>query len=728
VLAVNKIKINSGLNVKKIALSNFRVKTKKKMSQSYYINPLRSLLIVLLVATFSTTYAQIKLPKNISRVGSIEYSPSISADGKTMIFQTDLYQRRGWFNIWLTFKNPDGWWDNPKQLKSINKTGIKTDLIGGPVISYDGNTVFFFANYTGRKGAEDIYYATREGDEFGGPINIGSAINTDGYEGFPSISPDGSTLYFTRQNGEPSINGKACYSIWASDRDSEGKWQKAYKLPPSINSGCEKHPKIMTDNEMLVFASIRESSLGGNNYDLFYTRKDKVGEWGPVTPLSNVNTFDDNIFAAMSACGDEMFLIAHTKEKGYENNYHEFDNLDIYTATVAESDKPKSVAIINGNMVDAASGKALPGEIAITKNGNEDNTGIVNSNRQGGKFTIILTKGNVYTVKYMAAGHAPKEVKYDMTALGGCETRTENIKIDKWSGPYELHVINKRTGKPVNVTATITDQKSKSKSKTDFVGLEKGVYQSNVITGGQYSISLSDSTISDTTFTFRPNVKDYTRESFIDTVMVQPGPPKLVVKILNKETGESVPNSVLLVMNAQERTTLFRGVMEKSQATMDIDYKNTFVVFGIAANHFSDRQILDMSKVETEGIIEVNLELVELKPGAKLVVNDITFATNSAELTKSSFVEIDQVINVLNANKHIKIEIAAHTDDVGEDAPNMTLSNARAKSVLDYMTSKGIAAARLLSKGYGESDPAVPNTSKANRALNRRVEFRVPKN
>lgn len=697
------------------------------MSQSYYFNPIRSLIIVLLFTTFSLTHAQVKLPKNISRVGSIEYAPSISADGKTMVFQTDLYQRRGWFNIYMTFKNPGGWWDNPSQIKSINQTGNKTDLIGGPMISYDGNTIFFFANYSDVKGAEEIYYAIREGDEFGKPINIGPAINTAGYEGFPSISPDGSTLYFTRNSDDPSTEGIACYSIWASDRDENGKWQKAYKLPPHINKGCEKNPRIMTDNEMLVFASIRDSSLGGEKYDLFYTRKDQEGTWGEVKPLSNVNTFEDELFAAISACGDEMYLIALTKEKGYENNYHDFDNLDIYQATLAENDKPKPVAMINGNMVDATSGKALSGEIAIIKNGNEDNTGILDSNKKGGRFTIILTKGNVYTVKYMADGHATKEVEYDMTSLSGCETRTENIKIDKWSGSYTVHVINKRTGKPENVTVTLTDQKSRSKTKTDFEGVDLGIYTSQIVTKGQYSVNLSGPNITDTTYNYRPVVKDFNRKGFVDTVLVNSGPPRLNIKIVNKETREEVENSVLYLVEANSRKELYRNLL-KGDSTFEISRNGIYVMLGVAANHFTDRQILDVSKSDQEDLIEIELELVELKPGAKLVVNNITFATNSAVLSKGSFAEIDQVISVLKNNAHIKIEIAAHTDDIGEDAPNLTLSNARAKSVLDYMTSKGIKSNRLISKGYGESDPAVPNSTSANRALNRRVEFRIPKN
>ena len=81
----------------------------------------------------------------------------------------------------------------------------------------------------------------------------------------------------------------------------------------------------------------------------------------------------------------------------------------------------------------------------------------------------------------------------------------------------------------------------------------------------------------------------------------------------------------------------------------------------------------------------------------------------------------------MKQNLQFNLEIAAHTDDVGSDNANLKLSEARAKSVVDYMLSEGIDEKRLIAKGYGETDPMVPNNSTQNRALNRRVEFRVPK-
>jgi outer membrane protein OmpA-like peptidoglycan-associated protein len=89
---------------------------------------------------------------------------------------------------------------------------------------------------------------------------------------------------------------------------------------------------------------------------------------------------------------------------------------------------------------------------------------------------------------------------------------------------------------------------------------------------------------------------------------------------------------------------------------------------------------------------------------------------------------------VLNDNPTIIIELGAHTDSKGTDEYNQKLSQARAKSVVEYLVSKGISRSRLLAKGYGESVPAAENTNAdgtdnpEGRQLNRRTEFKVLKN
>ena len=76
-------------------------------------------------------------------------------------------------------------------------------------------------------------------------------------------------------------------------------------------------------------------------------------------------------------------------------------------------------------------------------------------------------------------------------------------------------------------------------------------------------------------------------------------------------------------------------------------------------------------------------------------------------------------------NTGIEIELSAHTDDKGSDDYNNKLSDQRAASVAAYIVSKGIDPARLVSKGYGKTQPLVPNTNDENRAKNRRVELKI---
>jgi cytochrome c oxidase subunit II len=108
-----------------------------------------------------------------------------------------------------------------------------------------------------------------------------------------------------------------------------------------------------------------------------------------------------------------------------------------------------------------------------------------------------------------------------------------------------------------------------------------------------------------------------------------------------------------------------------------------------------------------------------------LPLNYINFETGSATLTANSKYELDNLVTALNTYPALAIEVAGHTDDVGEPASNLTLSAARAASVVNYITNRGISGTRLKARGYGDTKPLVPNDSPENRAKNRRTEFTI---
>jgi outer membrane protein OmpA-like peptidoglycan-associated protein len=105
----------------------------------------------------------------------------------------------------------------------------------------------------------------------------------------------------------------------------------------------------------------------------------------------------------------------------------------------------------------------------------------------------------------------------------------------------------------------------------------------------------------------------------------------------------------------------------------------------------------------------------------------IYFKTGSAELDRESEPLLDSGADIAKRCPSVKFEVDGYTDDVGGRHFNQRLSEQRAKSVVDYLIAKGVGAARIRSAGYGESHPVAPNDTEANKAKNRRIEFKVKK-
>lgn len=120
-----------------------------------------------------------------------------------------------------------------------------------------------------------------------------------------------------------------------------------------------------------------------------------------------------------------------------------------------------------------------------------------------------------------------------------------------------------------------------------------------------------------------------------------------------------------------------------------------------------------------------NVPLQSLQVNNKVVLKNIFFETGKFDLKPSSMVELNKLHAFLQSNPTVKIEIGGHTDNVGQKEANMTLSNHRAKAVLDFLVQKGIDMGRLTSKGYGDTQPMAPNDTEVGKAENRRTEFKI---
>jgi outer membrane protein OmpA-like peptidoglycan-associated protein len=123
--------------------------------------------------------------------------------------------------------------------------------------------------------------------------------------------------------------------------------------------------------------------------------------------------------------------------------------------------------------------------------------------------------------------------------------------------------------------------------------------------------------------------------------------------------------------------------------------------------------------------ITLDIDLERAEAGSMVVLNNIFFGFDEYTLQGSSVAELQQIIDFLKENPHLKVEIGGHTDNAGSASYNRTLSLKRAQSVFNYLVEGGINSNRLFPKGYGPDRPMGSNDTEDQRKLNRRIEFRL---
>jgi outer membrane protein OmpA-like peptidoglycan-associated protein len=175
----------------------------------------------------------------------------------------------------------------------------------------------------------------------------------------------------------------------------------------------------------------------------------------------------------------------------------------------------------------------------------------------------------------------------------------------------------------------------------------------------------------------------------------------------NKELGIAVSDEI----NGE-----FKIVLQKGKKYSFLAEKNGF---------YAVSESIDLKDLKEYKEINRDLFLNPVEKGQAIRLNNLFFEVNKSVLMPESYAELDNLLKLLSNQPELKIEIYGHTDSDGSDESNLKLSEDRAKSVVAYLVSKGVKSDRLSAKGLGETKPAAPNTSPENKAINRRVEFKV---
>jgi outer membrane protein OmpA-like peptidoglycan-associated protein len=192
------------------------------------------------------------------------------------------------------------------------------------------------------------------------------------------------------------------------------------------------------------------------------------------------------------------------------------------------------------------------------------------------------------------------------------------------------------------------------------------------------------------------------------------------------ESGKAVKDATVSITYMDTRKTQVLKVDPADghyAAVVNLKAGSDVIVTVKKPDHVFDSRSFSLADTARGGVADVDMKLEKIEVGKSYRVNDIKYATNSAEIEGASRYILDELIDFLKENPTVRIEVQGHTDNVGDMASNMVLSQNRAGTVVGYLTAHGIKASRLTSKGYGPTQPIASNDTESGRAENRRTAF-----
>lgn len=198
-------------------------------------------------------------------------------------------------------------------------------------------------------------------------------------------------------------------------------------------------------------------------------------------------------------------------------------------------------------------------------------------------------------------------------------------------------------------------------------------------------------------------------------------PIKVNVTDYNKKALEG--EQVLFVNQSTQKT--YKGISDSKgffQLNLPIGIYDIKLK---SIGHSQDYSTLEIPEIgENQTYSEMDMQIMINAP-MFFTLNNLHFASARASILKSSYSELNELVQYLKLKPSINIEISGHTDSDGDEKTNMDLSLKRANAVKTYLIQHGVSSTRISVKGYGETRPIANNGSEEGKAKNRRTEVRV---
>lgn len=332
-------------------------------------------------------------PKNLGpniNTPDAEYLPTLTADGEVLIYTAF----RGGQEDFYSSQKVNGEWQPGKPMEAVNTPNNE----GAQSISADGKFLVFTACHRrDGVGGCDLFFAELKNGKWTAVRNLGSPVNTPGWESQPSLSSDGKTLFFTSERS----GGKGGKDIWVSQRQPNGKWNDPNNLGAPVNTpGDEQSPFMHADGQTLYFMSNGHPGMGG--FDLYLSRKQADGTWGEPQNLGYPINSDGNE-GALSVSLDGTTAYFATDVLNVKKGTSSFDNpqgkgtTDIYSFELPVQFRPQPVTYVEAAVTDAVTKKSIVAQVEFVELGSGKIYAAATTEADG-EFLVTLPAGGNYAL------------------------------------------------------------------------------------------------------------------------------------------------------------------------------------------------------------------------------------------------------------------------------------------------------------------------------------------
>jgi outer membrane protein OmpA-like peptidoglycan-associated protein/tetratricopeptide (TPR) repeat protein len=342
----------------------------------------------------------------------LEYFPSLTIDGKKMIFTKRIKGNEDFYESDLR----NGTWGKAYPLPG--KINSSTFNEGAQNISQDGKWLLFTGcNFPQGLGSCDLYISYLTNNGWSEPEDLGPNVNSEFWESSPSLSPDKRDLYFS-SSVPGGFGGK---DIWVCHRNEKGKWDEPLNLGPEINTaGDESTPFIHSDNQTLYFNSNGHPGYS-DKPDIFVTRKLPGGKWSKPENLGYpVNTIDDEGSLIVASDGKTAY---YSSDRGDSKG-----GLDIYTFELRKDLRPLKTLWVKGRVYDNKTKQGLPSSVELT----DINTRTLVSKLQtdeDGNYLVTLPVGKDYAFNVKRKGYLFYSENYNISNTAPDSTFEADIPL-----------------------------------------------------------------------------------------------------------------------------------------------------------------------------------------------------------------------------------------------------------------------------------------------------------